>query len=227
MRVKTTLINIAIAAFSVFAASLAVSLAVGPAENIVKDTGSAQFVSLLAITALSQFIVNSLCVAVIVAIKTEMPVWKVWNESCLNTLVMFVSAAVMAGFGVIALEQINVFLFVAVILFFAVVCFTYQRYVDDIRQTSARAEQAERDRAEEAERHVRELELYVDELEKSGEALSESREKFRHAAFHDALTGLPNRNHFVDALITLAEKSGSCSKLKFAILFLDLNCAYS
>ena len=96
-------------------------------------------------------------------------------------------------------------------------------YVGDIRREAATAETAERFRAEQAESHVEELRHYVEELERSTRALRESRERFRHAAYHDALTGLANRNRFVElirpCIETVSEDSGS----RFAVMFLDLD----
>src|SRR4029077_4486457 len=100
---------------------------------------------------------------------------------------------------------------------------TYRRYTQDVKETAAKAEDAERQRAEQAEAHVQELRHYVGELERSGEALRESREKFKHAAYHDALTGLPNRNFFIETLRNLINQSATGSGTKFAVLFLDLN----
>lgn len=105
----------------------------------------------------------------------------------------------------------------------AVGYFTYQRYVSDLTATSARAEQAERMRAEQAENHIVELQHYVSELEVTSGALTESRESFRYAAYHDALTDLANRNKFNERLKFLLEKSKHQPELKFAVLFLDLN----
>ena len=100
---------------------------------------------------------------------------------------------------------------------------TYRRYVDDVKATAALAEEAERTRADEAEKHLQELQHYVSELEKSSEALRVSRERFRHSAYHDALTGLPNRNFFIDRLKEVLEQCARDRSYNFAILFLDLN----
>jgi diguanylate cyclase (GGDEF)-like protein len=100
---------------------------------------------------------------------------------------------------------------------------TYRRYIDDVKKTAAKAEQAERERAEQAESHIKELQHYVGELEKSSEALRESKEKFRHAAFHDSLTDLPNRNYFIETLGFSLKKAKQNVKFNFAVLFLDLN----
>jgi len=222
MKRKTIAINLLISALTVFVTAMAARSIFGPAPDVIK-LASGTFVSMLAIITLTQFLVNSFCVSAFISIKSGTPFWKVWHEYCLNALVMYISGGVMAGFGAKALEQIDGVLFVAVIGFFGLVYFTYRRYVDDIKATAAKAEEAERQRAEQAESHVKELEHYVVQLEKSGQALKKSHERFRHAAFHDALTGLPNRNYFIDAIKQLLKTCSSDADHKFAVLFLDLN----
>lgn len=97
------------------------------------------------------------------------------------------------------------------------------QYVGEIRREAASAETAERFRAEQAETHVEELQHYVEELERSAKALRESREKFRHAAYHDALTGLANRNQIVELLEPAIAAQSDEAAAPFALLFLDLN----
>src|SRR5690606_17766964 len=221
MRPRTMLINISIAVTSVFAMVLMVGAFYGAPDPVREGTATG-LVSLLALMAFSQFLVNSICVSAFIAIKTESSPWKVWNEYCLNVLVLYMSGSIVAGVLRTALEQINFFMIAAVIGFFALVYFTYRRYTNDVKETFALAEQAERRRAEQAEEHVIELEHYVEELEKSSGALRESREKFRHAAFHDNLTGLPNRNRFLELIGGLLTSESETEK-NFAVLFLDLN----
>ena len=91
------------------------------------------------------------------------------------------------------------------------------------RGEAASTETAERFRAEQAETHVQELQHYVEELERSAKALRDSRERFRHAAYHDALTGLANRNQFVELIQTAIENQSGDTGAEFAVLFLDLN----
>jgi diguanylate cyclase (GGDEF)-like protein len=114
-------------------------------------------------------------------------------------------------------------LFAAVIGFSALVYITYKRYVDDVKKTAAVAEQAERERAEQAEKHIGELQHHIAEQERISDALRESKDLFRHAAFHDGLTDLPNRNQFVETLKFLLNECKQKPGFKFAVLFLDLN----
>lgn len=82
---------------------------------------------------------------------------------------------------------------------------------------------AEKQRAELAERHIVELQNYVAQQDKTNQSLKESKEKFRHAAFHDALTNLPNRNLFIETLKFTLEKHKQSPNFNFGILFLNLN----
>jgi diguanylate cyclase (GGDEF)-like protein len=223
MKKQTVLINVLIAAFSTFVTYSAVSLIFGPPDHVFQHAGTSAVIWILSLTALSQFLTNSLSVAAFVALRTETEYWRVWNEYCLNSLAIYVGGAAMAGIAAKAVQQTNMFLFAAVIAFFSIVYLTYRRQVDDIVATAARAEDSERKRAEQAEDHVKELQHYVGELEKSGEALRESHESFRHAAYHDPLTGLPNRRYFLERLKLLIERSADGSGSKFALLFLDIN----
>ncbi|HSK71724.1 MAG TPA: EAL domain-containing protein, partial [Pyrinomonadaceae bacterium] len=180
-------------------------------------------VGALGVIAASQFFVNSVLLAIYDSLRSEKTFWQVWNENCFNALIMYAVEAAVAGLMVKAFAQINLILFLVTGMIAAVAYITYRRYVDDVRQTAAKAEQAERERAEQAENHIEELRHYIAELEKTGKALRESKENFRRAAFHDALTDLPNRNKFVERLKFLLEKQKHQPDVNFAVLFLDLN----
>jgi diguanylate cyclase (GGDEF)-like protein len=47
--------------------------------------------------------------------------------------------------------------------------------------------------------------------------------KLSHDALHDSLTGLPNRNLFIDRLLQAMHRNASRDKLKYAVLFIDLD----
>jgi diguanylate cyclase (GGDEF)-like protein len=220
---KTIVINVLIAAFSILVTSAIVTAAFGPPITVIESGRYSNFVWLLGVMALTQFAVNSICVSVFVAIRSDKTAWKVWNEYCFNALVLYLSGAVMAGLGAKAINQINLFLLSAVVVFFAIVYFTYRRYLKDVADTAAKAEMAERERAEQAERHVKELQHYVTKLEHSGEELRKSHERLQHAAYHDALTGLPNRNYFLETIKELLEECRQITGRPFAVLYLDLN----
>lgn len=142
-------------------------------------------------------------------------------------LILLLPIGVAAAVCSILLYQQDLYLTAALLLVLSIVCLSlivhrHIGYVTDIKRDAATSETAERFRAEQAETHLGELQHYVEEMERSARALRESRERFRHAAYHDALTGLANRNQFLEMLQPLvADKTGEGQK--FALLFLDLN----
>ena len=219
---KTILVNAYFAAVSVFATTKAVGWIFGSTELIRQRNDLTSLVWLVALMALSLFLVNSVLVAIFSSLKRDESVWKVWSDNFFSAVTMYLTGAVVAGITYKALDQVNIFLVAAVVGFFGVVYLTFRHFVDDIKTTIEKAKQAERERAEQAEQHVHELQHYVAELERSGEALQESHENFRHAAYHDALTGLPNRNYFIETLKGLLQESRENSESNFAVLFLDL-----
>ena len=222
LKPRTIFANILIAAIAVFSASKAVATIFGPTDLVLQRNDFTSFVWLLAVMTLTMFTVNSVMVAVYSSIKNGRSFWEVWFENCVDALIIFLTGAVVAGIILKALEQINLFLFAAVVAFFGIIYLTFRRFVEDVKTTVEKAKESERERAEEAEQHVGELRHYVTELERSSEALQESHEKFRHAAYHDGLTGLPNRNYFIDTLKNLLQQSRDDSESNFAVLFLDL-----
>lgn len=222
IKVKTIFINIWMQALTVFAASYAVSAIFGPIDIILQRNETSSFVWLLAAMAMALFLVNSVLVAIYTALKKEMSFWSVWSDNLASAVVLYLTGGVVGGIMIKALERVDFYLIAAVIGFFGIMYLTFRRFVEDVKKTVEKAKQAERERAEQAEEHVGELQHYVAELERSGEALQESHENFRHAAYHDALTGLPNRNYFIDKLKDLLNASREGSETNFAVLFLDL-----
>ncbi len=221
---KTILVNTYFAAIAVFVGAQSVSFVFGSVDLIRERGDLGSFVWLLTLLALSMFLVNSVFVAIFSSLKKELPFWKVWTENCLSAVVMYMTGAVVAGITdkALMIENIDIYIVAAVVGFFGVIYLTFLRFVNDVKKTVEKAKQAERERAEQAEQHVGELRHYVAQLERSGEALQESHENFRHAAYHDALTGLPNRNYFMDTLKGLLQQSRENVESNFAVLFLDL-----
>jgi diguanylate cyclase (GGDEF)-like protein len=134
-----------------------------------------------------------------------------------NFIKLYLSIIVPLG-TIVVLYDVFLLPFLAVfsILFF-VLC---RRYIFEVTNS---AEQTVRKRAEQAERHIVELQHHIAEQERISDALRESKDLFRHAAFHDRLTNLPNRNQFLETIKFLLNEAKEKPAFKFAVLFLDLN----
>ena len=221
--VRTAALNIFSAAIVMSAASWTVRLFFGPGNILETARNTGDLITLLLTISAAMFLASIVCVSPLLAIKTGRPLLMVWTEYCPDALVMYLVGALIAGLALTSYFQANTYLMLGAVAFFAMVYWVYRRNLDDVRRSNEQAERAERKRAAQAEKHISELTHYVSELEKSSEELRISRERFRHAAYHDALTGLPNRNQLIDAIRSHIEKKRRSQKHQFAVLFLDLD----
>jgi diguanylate cyclase (GGDEF)-like protein len=224
---KTVLVNAYFAAMTVFVAAQAVFVVFGSTAQIalIRQRGDfSSFFWMLVLMAVSMFLVNSGLAALYSSISKGRSFWSIWTDNCFSAGTMYMIGALVAGITdrALAIQHMDVYILAAVVGFFGVIYLTFRRFVEDVKKTVEKAKQAESERAEQAEQHVNELQHYVAELERSGAALQESHENFRHAAYHDALTGLPNRNYFIDTLKGSLQQSRESSESNFAVLFLDL-----
>jgi diguanylate cyclase (GGDEF)-like protein len=223
---RTILFNVAMSVICIYVAATAASLTFSSPESISTIDSIAGFGGMLICVAAAQFLSNSIVISLWEGLKSENRLkrfWEFWFDYCFNALVMYIAAALIAGLAVKAQTRFDTILFLLGLIVFSIFYLTYRRYVDDVKKNSALAEQAERSRAEQAERHIEELQHHIAEQDRIGQALRESKEKFRHAAFHDSLTDLPNRNLFMETLSFSLEKLKHKPNFKFAILFLDIN----
>jgi diguanylate cyclase (GGDEF)-like protein len=222
IKLITVFLNSAIATITTWVTVFSMTFLFGSIQIIAELGILSDFTLLLCGMVLSQFLLNSIFVSIFVTGKTGRPFWKVWYENCLNTLVMYLAGALIAGLVFKAFHAIEPVLLIVASSFASIFYLTYRRYLNDLKETAAIAEKAERERAEQAESHIEELQHYIGEQERTSQALRESRERFRHAAFHDPLTDLPNRNLFIETLRFLLKKAKG-TNTTFAVMFLDLN----
>ena len=173
--------------------------------------------------ALAQYLAHTGIGAVGMALMKRMPFGQLWKGHYLWTSITYFFGAFAAGLAARYDGTAGVFTLAVALPVVTIIYFTYEKYFADIRASAAQAEAAERERAEQAERHVEELSRYVGELERMSAELQKSREHFRHAAYHDALTGLPNRALFLNHLELAVGRARRVDRHHFAVLFLDLD----
>src|SRR5712692_7914053 len=195
------------------------------------------FIAAVATMALVQYFSSTGISAVGLACKTGQPIWRTWQTHYLWTSITYLVGAAVAAAGSNSVEKAGLTILMVGAPVISIVYFTYHKYLDEIKSTSAQAElaereraeaekaraEAERERAEQAERHVEELNRHIVEQERIGTQLQESKDHFRHAAFHDALTNLPNRTLLAENLKFVIERAKQHEDYQFAVLFLDLD----
>jgi diguanylate cyclase (GGDEF)-like protein len=217
------LTNICIRIITVFVTAIMILSIFGPSDAAQIKLGSWTFVLVIAALALMPLVLDVLLVSAQMAIIGEKQYRQELVNDLTETFLVHLGAALMAGLGAMALQDTNLFLFATVAGFFGILQIVFGRYRSDHDRSQKEAERSERERSKLGEKHVIELKHYIDELETSSQALRESREKYRRAAFHDSLTGLPNRNRFIEVIDRLIQKCQLEPQHIFALLYLDIN----
>jgi len=227
---RTILFNAAVMACATFVTVWALRFGFGSLPELAGRPLSSTYFTALGLMALVQYAGSTSLAALYTAYKNNESLWQTWSRHYLWISVTYFAGAAAAG---IIAKVVGVLNFSAILMtsgVIAIIYFTYQRYVEDVKSSAAQAEQAERaraeaerERAEQAERHVGELSHYIAELERTGRALQDSKEHFRHAAFHDSLTGLANRDLLTENLRFVIERAKQDRQSQFAVLFLDLD----
>lgn len=192
--------------------------------------GSSMAIIGLCLMGIAQYLAHTGLGATASALKAGESVWRHWMRNFLWISISYFAGAAGAGFIVSSLGTARFWAFLVCIPIIIIVYFSYDRYMREVKASARHAEEAERaraeaehERAEQAERHVQELNAYIAEQERISRVLEETKEHFRHAAFHDSLTGLPNRAMFTELLKAEIESSKRRDHHLFAVLFLDLD----
>lgn len=198
--------------------------------RVDRHSDLAAMIIAVSVMALTQYLSNTIIVCVGLALKASRRFWETWKAHGVWTSITYFGGAVAAGLIFRSFNTVGLYALLVTMPIIWIIYSTYNKYLEDIRQTAAQAEKAERERAElereraeQAERHVDELSRHIAEQERTSKALEENKEHFRHAAFHDALTGLPNRSLFIDHLRLAIERSKLNHDHLFAVLFMDLD----
>jgi len=232
----TVLFNSAMMACSTFMTVIVVRFLFGP--FVVLRTHDASFLIVaIGTMALVQYFSNTGIISVGLALKEGQSILRTWYTHYLGTSITYIVGAAVAGAISNTVDHAGVSVLIVATPIISIVYLTYNKYLDEIKATAAQAEdaereraeaeraraEAERERAEQAERHVEELNRHLAEQERIGVELQQSKDHFRHAAFHDALTDLPNRGLLTESLRLVIERAKQQENYEFAVLFLDLD----
>jgi diguanylate cyclase (GGDEF)-like protein len=228
-KVRTVAFGSAALACGVFATATILQFSFGATTNLLNGGTSVAIIA-LCLMGLVQYLVHTGIAAVAGALKADESIWRMWSRNFLWISISYFAGAAGAGFIVSSLGTARFWAFLVCIPIIIIVYFSYDRYMREVKASARNAEEAERaraesehERAEQAERHVQELNNYIAEQERISRVLEETKDHFRHAAFHDSLTGLPNRAMFSELLKAELESSKRGTDHMFAVLFLDLD----
>jgi diguanylate cyclase (GGDEF)-like protein len=186
------------------------------AITLLRETeNSAVFVFAICIMSVVQYLGNSSIISSCVAFRAGLPIWQTWRQNYLYTSITYIAGASAAAIITKLVGIVGFYVVIATTPIVGIVYFTYYFY---LKNAEAQAKQVEQ-----AQRHIEELSRYIAEQERISRELQQSKEHFRHAAFHDALTGLPNRALLTDHLKLALERARRRPDHHFAVLFIDLD----
>lgn len=163
--------------------------------------------------AVLDFMLNTLLIAAVPHLKRNQ--WPQWRELFGDfgwVGITFAASASVACLLFLTVEQSGVGVLVVAAPIIAMMLATLHYY---FRQQEAN-QAARKSASEAAEREAQLVANHVRELE-----VSEA--KLQHIAFHDSLTGLPNRRRFQEHLTQMLERSRNEPQHQFGLLFLDFD----
>jgi diguanylate cyclase (GGDEF)-like protein/PAS domain S-box-containing protein len=176
-KVTVLFFNAGVMALSTFVTALTFYL-LFPGVSL-RDGYSPNLIIALSVMALSQYVLNSGPIAVGVALKTNQTVWQSWRANFLWTSLTYFTGAFGAAVVARLCETFGFYAFVATAPIILVVYFTYRTYLANVEASAAQAETAKL--------HVEELNKYIAEQKRIGQALIESEEHFRNAFDYAAI----------------------------------------
>jgi diguanylate cyclase (GGDEF)-like protein/PAS domain S-box-containing protein len=177
-KTRTHLFNASVMACATFITVWTLRLVFGDALA-VRDFYSSNYLVLLCTMAVVQYLGNSLLIAASSALKSAEPIWQSWRKNFLWTSITYVAGACAAGIIARFIGNIGFFAFSATIPIIAILYFTYWTYMKKVESSAAQAEQARR--------HVEELNRHISEQERISKALRETEERFRKAFDYAAI----------------------------------------
>ena len=177
-RVRTYLFNAAVMASATFLTVWTLRFLFG--ETVAwRDVYSQNYLIAICVMAVVQYLGNSILVAIGSALKAGDRVWSCWRKNFLWTSITYFAGASAAGLIARFIGNVGFFAFAATIPIIAIVYFTYWTYMKNVENSAAQAEQARR--------HVEELNRHIAEQERISKALRETEQHFRNAFDYSAI----------------------------------------
>jgi diguanylate cyclase (GGDEF)-like protein/PAS domain S-box-containing protein len=177
-RTQVHVFNASVMACSTFLTVWALRLCFG--ETISwHDVYSANYLIALCVMAVVQYLSNSMLVATSAALRVGEPLWITWRKNFLWTSLTYFGGASAAGIIARFIGNVGFFAFSATIPIIAIVYFTYWTYMKNFESAAAQAEQARR--------HVEELNRHIAEQQRISKALLETEAHFRNAFDYAAI----------------------------------------
>ncbi|HEX8097210.1 MAG TPA: response regulator [Pyrinomonadaceae bacterium] len=167
IKTLTILFNAAMMACSTFVTVRVLQFFFGDIVTLSHGEFSGQFIAALFLMALVQYIANSFLAAVHTSCKTGQSLWPTWTNHYLWTLITHFACSSAAGIIAKLFGSFGFYALIVTTPIIALVYFAYSTYLKNIEVMAAAA------KAEQAERHVEELNHYISEQERIREQFTQ------------------------------------------------------
>jgi len=126
---------------------LVVRIFFGPVADL-RFLDLSHYIAAVGAMALAQYFSNTGISTIGLALKTGEPIWRTWQTHYLWTSITYLAGAAVAAVSANSFEKagLTILMIGSPVIF--IIYFTYQKYLNEIKTTSAQAEQAERELAE-------------------------------------------------------------------------------
>ncbi len=186
------------------------------------STHTPRLIITLGILAITQFIVSSIFVALLQSLQEGYSFFQTWKRDCFSSSMSQLVGVGLAGVLYKLINYADVLTTIIASIALGIAYLSYRQSIGKINSAIAQVEQIERDKRVEVEKYADKLSDSLKKEEDANIALRESEKAFQHAALHDSLTNLPNRQQFSEIIIKLLADFKSNPETCFHILFLDI-----
>ncbi len=155
---RTLIFNAAVLACATFLTGLVGRSLFERTESQNYEAFSGNYLVVLCLMVLVQYIVNSGLAAIYEALKSDQPFWSTWRTHYLWTSITYVAGASGAALTAKFMSSVGWFTVVITTPIIGIIYFTYQTYVKNIKAAELQAEQARN--------HVAELNHYIKDQER-------------------------------------------------------------
>lgn len=176
----------------------------------------------LGILATIQFIVSSFFATLFHSLKEGGNFFQTWKKYCFSSSMSQVVGAGLAGIIYKLINYADPLTTIIASVAFGIAYLNYRQSIGEINSAIAQVEEVEREKRIEAEKYADKLSNSLKKEEDANNALRKSQKAFRHAALHDSLTDLANRQRFSEILYQLISDFKANPETCFYILFLDI-----
>lgn len=155
---RTLIFNAAVLACATFLTGLVGQSLFERAESQNYEAFSGNYLLVLCLMVLVQYIVNSGLAAIYEALKSEQPLWQTWRTHYLWTSITYVAGASGAALTAKFMSSVGLFTILITTPIIGIIYFTYRTYLKNIKAAELQAEQARS--------HVEELNHYIKDQER-------------------------------------------------------------